>query len=247
MSGPNEMGDGRLYDEPSLVEYIAARLGFNHLSRVLPGSDIYPPYLFVGIFLILDHGVIQLFIHLNGGTHILIDFPNVIIGPIAVLFGVFGIRYMSNGYSDALAATRVQRRVDESDINRFRRMVAWRTKIAIFLLAVVILYAHIILNVGLSTVIREGGGGISLFNWLFAFEFVYLPVIVEFALTYYYIHFRLPRHLQDTDIDLFFYDPRNMGGFAAVGTLLKWSYYLYTAGLLMFFIVVYGGVILQLI
>ncbi|TKX52772.1 hypothetical protein EXE42_15450, partial [Halorubrum sp. SP3] len=44
---------------------------------------------------------------------------------------------------------------------------------------------------------------------------------------------------------MFFYDPRNMGGFAAVGHLLKRSYYIYTAGLLLFFLLVYGPVLLS--
>jgi hypothetical protein len=74
---------------------------------------------------------------------------------------------------------------------------------------------------------------------------VFLPVIVEFAFTYYGIHFLLPRRIKQTEFNLFFYDPRNMGGFAAVGQLLKRSYYIYTAGLLLFFLLVYGPVLLS--
>lgn len=233
-----ESDDGRT----NLVERIAGLFGFDALAERLPG-DIYPPYLFVGFFLLFDHGVLQVYVHLNGGTHILLDYPNILAGPVAVFFAVFGIRYMSTNYDDALESVRIHDRAD--DPSPFERTIAWRVKLAVYAISVVVLYANIFLAVGVDSLIRPGGGGITLFNWLFVFEFVYLPVIVEFALTYYHIHFLLPKRIKQTDIGLFFYDPRNMGGFAGIGQLLKRSYYIYTAGLLLFFTVVYGGVLLS--
>lgn len=230
------------YGKPNLVEWMAGLCGFEALAKRLPG-DIYPPYLFVGFFLLFDHGVLQVYIHLNGGTHILLDYPNILAGPVAVFFAVFGIRYMSKNYDDALESVWIQDRVE--DTSAFERTITWRVKIAVYALAVVVLYANIIFAVGIGSLIRPGGGGVSLFNWLFVFEFVYLPVIIEFALTYYHIHFLLPKRIKQADIGLFFYDPRNMGGFAGIGQLLKRSYYIYTAGLLLFFTVVYGGVLLS--
>lgn len=67
--------------------------------------------------------------------------------------------------------------------------------------------------------------------------------MVEFVLLYFSIHVLLPRRIASTDIGLFFYDPRNMGGLAPIGQLFKRTYYLFTAGLLLYFVVVYGHII----
>ncbi|WP_436912151.1 hypothetical protein [Halosimplex marinum] len=224
-------------EETNLIEFMADFFGFSKLSAALPARDIYPPYLFVGFFSFLDLAVLQVYVHFNGGTHVLIDSPNVVAGYAAVLLGVYGVRYMSNGYEDALSAARIRNRIDRSEVDRFRQTVSRRTKVIIYVTAVVVLYANTVLNVGIPN-------RVTAINFLFTWEFVFLPVIVEFALTYYGIHFRLPRQIRKADLNMFFYDPRNMGGFAAVGQLLKRSYYLYTVGLLLFFFLVYGAVFL---
>ncbi|WP_139835131.1 hypothetical protein [Halorubrum ezzemoulense] len=231
-------GNFEAKDEKNLIEYIAALCGFSRLSTALPGRDIYPPYLFVGAFSVLDLAVLQVYVHATGGTHILIETPNTAAGYAAVFLGVYGVRYMSSGYEEALAALRAQDRVDTADINQFQRIFSWRTKVIIYLCAVLVLYANTILNVGVPN-------QVTAINFLFTWEFVFLPVIIEFAFTYYGIHFLLPRRIKKTECNLFFYDPRNMGGFAAVGQLLKRSYYIYTAGLILFFLLVYGPVLLS--
>jgi hypothetical protein len=229
--------------DPLLVEKLADLFGFGLLSDKLPG-DVYPPYLFAGFFLLVDHGIVNVYIHLTGGTHVLVDVPNIVAGPPAVLLAAFGIRYMTNRYQDAIADIRLHDRLDDEEtISPFRRVVPWRAKLAVYLAAVVVLYANIFFAVGLENINRPGGGLIELVNWLVIFEFVYLPFVVEFALVYYGIHFLVPRRIERAGIGLSFFDPRNMGGFAELGQLLKRSYYLYTAGLLLFFVVVYGAVI----
>jgi hypothetical protein len=222
--------------ETNLIEYMASLFGFARLSAAIPRIDIYPPYLFIGFFTILDLAVLQVYVHLTGGTHILLEAPNTVAGYIAVFLGVAGTRYLARGYEDAMAAIRLQDRIDGTQLDQFRQTVRWRTKVTIYATGVLILYANTVVNVGVPA-------RVTAINFLFTWEFVFLPVIVEFALTYYGIHVRLPRQIKRVDIELFFYDPRNMGGFGAVGNLLKRSYYLYTAGLLLFFVLVYGPVL----
>jgi hypothetical protein len=225
-------------DERSLIEFFATLFGFGKLSAALPARDIYPPYLFVGFFAVLDLAVLQVYVHLTGGTHILIEGPNVVAGYAAVVLGVYGVQYMSRGYEDALSAIRIGDRIDLDENDQFLRTVSWRTKVVVYVVALVLLYANTILNVGVPN-------QVTAINLVFTWEFVFLPVIVEFALTYYSIHFLLPRQIKNADLSMFFYDPRNMGGLAAIGELLKRSYYLYTGGLLLFFFLVYGTVFLS--
>lgn len=222
--------------ERNLIEYMATMCGFGRLSGALPGPAIHPGYLFIGAFGLLDLAVLQVYIHLTGGTHILLETPSTAAGYAAVLLGVYGVQYMSRGYEDALGMIRAQERADTMRLNQFQQIVRWRTKVFIYLLAAAVLYANTILNVGVPT-------NVTAINFLFTWEIVFLPVIVEFALTYYGIHVLLPRRIKQTEFNLFFYDPRNMGGFAPIGQLLKRSYYLYTGGLLLFFLLVYGPVL----
>ena len=225
--------------ETNLIKHMADLFGFSRLSSALPIIDIPSPYLFIGFFSFLDLAVLQVYVHFTGGTHVLIESPNTAAGYAAVLLGVYGVQYMSSEYEDALSAIKIQERIDSSELDQFQYRVSWRTKVTIYIAAVIILYANTILNVMIPT-------RVTAINFLFTWEFVFLPIIIEFALTYYGIHFLLPRRLKRADLNIFFYDPRNMGGFAAVGQLLKRSYYLYTVGLLLFFFLVYGAVFLSL-
>lgn len=223
----------------NLVEYIAAIFGFDKLAQMLPGKDIKPSYLFIGFFSILDLAILQVYVHFTGGTHIFLRSPNVAIGYATVILGVFGIEYMSRSLNESISAVRVHERVEDYENSETQWIISWRTKIIIYIIGVIILYAHAIFNVGIPN-------QVTAVNLLFTWEFVLLPIIIEFTLTYISIHIRLPRQIKNTDMNMFFYDPRNMGGFAAVGVLLKRSYYLYTIALLMFFIYVYGRVFLSL-
>ena len=237
----------RLQSDELLIERFATLFGFEKVSAILPGPNIYPPYLFVGFFLFLDHGIIQTFIHFTGGTHALVSNPIIFAGVGAAFLGVFGIRYMSDKYARAIADIRIHDRIDDELTSSFERPISWRLKIVVYFFAVVLLYANILVSIGVPTLLQQRTGAlpVHLFNWFFVFQFVYLPIVVEFGLLYYSIHFSIPRRIKRADIGLFFYDPRNMGGFAAIGQLLKRSYYLYTAGLMGFFLLVYGGVLLS--
>jgi hypothetical protein len=225
--------------DTNLVEYIAAVFGFAKLSRILPGKDIKPSYLFVGFFSFFDLAVLQIYVHFTGGIHILVKSPNTAIGYVAVILGVFGIEYMSNEYTKAISAIRVHERIENLESNNLQWTISWRRKVFIYIAGVITLYAHAIFNVGIPD-------KITAINLLFTWQFVLLPVIIEFSLSYISIHIQFPRQIKSADMNMFFYDPRNMGGFAAVGTLLKRSYYLYTAALLMFFVFAYGRLLLSL-
>jgi len=222
----------------NLVDYIATIFGFAKLSQALPGKNIRASYLFVGFFSFLDLAILQVYTHLTGGTHIFFKSPNVAIAYATVILGVFGIEYMSTSLEETISAIRVHERIENYENSETAWLISWKTKFLIYIIGVLILYAHAIFNVGIPS-------QVTAINLLFTWEFVLLPIIVEFTLTYVSIHIRLPRQIKNTDMNMFFYDPRNMGGFAAVGTLLKRSYYLYTVALLMFFIYTYGRVFLS--
>lgn len=232
--------------EPLLIEWVAEKSGFNYISTKLPVSNLYPPYLYLFAFLFLDFGVISVYNHFTGGEHVLLRNPTAVVGIIGVFLAAFGIRYMADQYHDAVNALRVaDRDIDSEDKDRFTYLVSLRSKKLAWLCVVIGLYLHIFVNIGISNLISFAGPAV-LINRLFTWQIGYLPFVVEFAFLFYGIHFRLPRRIKQVGLNLFFFDPRNMGGFASIGQLLKRSYYLYTIGLLIFFILTYGIYIINL-
>lgn len=227
------------FQQQLLVEQVAEFLQFDRLARWLPGSPLYPPFLFLATFLTIDLVLVNAYKMATGYQHILVQSPTVIAGPLGVVVAAVGIRYMANTYSDAMLQLDARNREAESDVEALDELVAPRVKWGLYFVAVVVLYGWVIFAVGIENIVAfEGPAG--LVNYLFVWEIGYLPFAIEFGLLYYSIHFALPRRIADVDLTLFHYDPRNMGGFAEIGQLLKSSYYLYTMGLLLYFILTYG-------
>lgn len=231
--------------EPMLIEWVAEITAFDKIASKIPFSTIYPPYLYLSAFLLLDFGLINGYNHLTGGEHILLQAPTAVAGIIGVYLAAFGIRYMATQYRDAIDALQVSDRdIDANQKERFSHLVSLRLKKLFWVIAAVVLYLHVIVNIGINNLLSFAGPA-ALLNRLFVWQIGYLPFVVEFGLLFYGIHFQLPRRIKHVGLNMFFYDPRNMGGFAPVGQLLKRSYYLYTMGLLLFFILTYGVYIIN--
>lgn len=230
------------FEQTLFIEKLARSLKFDTMAETIPGPDIYPPYLFLGVFLLIDLGIVNTYSHFTGHPHVFIASPTAIAAPLGLVLAAVGIRYMSDGYADAISDLHVQDRVRESELTMFRRLVSYRLKIGVYGVAVVVLYINNLINVGVSSIVAVGGD-FALINWLVIWPVAYLPFVVEFALIYFGIHALIPRRISRADLGLFFYDPRNMGGFGPLGQFLKRSYYLYTIGLLLYLVLVYGPVI----
>ena len=224
------------FEEDLLIEKMANLFRFDKLSEKLPGRDIYPPYLFLGFFVFIGNGVVQVYKHFFTEYSHGFGNPAVLIGPVALFVAAIGIRYMSKEYVDAVESLPVDE--EGGDTESFREMFSIKTKIAMYIIAVLTIYAAII-RIGVANILESTATVEFVVNFLIIFQIGFVPFIIEFGLIYLSVHFLIPRRIKKADLNLFYYDPRNMGGFAPVGQLLKRSYYLYTVGLLLFFIVVY--------
>lgn len=232
------------FQQTLLIDEIASLYRFDHLSAKLPGPDVYPPYLLLLTFFFIDFVVVNTYKLLTGYEHILLATPTVVAGPIGILLAAVGIRYMSANYADAIEYLYSHNQGPNTEFGKLGQMVSGRTKWAVYGIAALSEYVYVLFIGGIDAVIAfEGPAG--LVNVLFVHQFGYLPFVAEFALLYFSIHFLVPKRLKDANIELFHYDPRNMGGFAAIGQLLKRSYYLYTAGLLLYFILIYGPFVIS--
>lgn len=229
------------FREALLVERVANALGFATLSKRIPGPGIDPLYLFLGVLLLIDFGIVNTAIHFTIGRHLLVTTPTAIAAIPGLFLAVVGIQYMADGYAEAVARLRIHEREIQLDPSTFERTVASRTKIIAYLIGAVLLTAHVLIN--MSSTILSFAGVPGLVHRLVMWN-IYLLFVVEFAFLYFGVHVLVPRRLKRADIGMFYYDPENMGGFGPLGQLLKRSYYLYTAGLLLFLMLSYGPVLL---
>lgn len=231
------------YRDDLLIETFATLFRFDELAEAVPQWNPYPPYLFYGVWILFDVAILNVYKQLTGGTHALLADPFWITTPLGLVVATIGIRYMADEYADAISQLRISDRIDDSDADRFASILSPEIKAGVYVVAVVLFLWHTLINVGLNTVITIEGVVPGIVTNFFLVPVVYLPLLVEFVLLYFSIQILIPRRIAKTDLGLFFYDPRNMGGFAPIGQLLKRTYYLYTAGLLLYFLMTYGSII----
>lgn len=231
------------YRDDLLVEKVAALFGFKKLADWFPRWSPYPPYLFFGFWILFDIAVLNVYKHVTGGTHALLIDPFWLTIPVGLGLATVGVKYMADGYADAITQLRIHDRINSEEAEKFKETVSLNHKLGAYGIALVLFYTNLFVNFGLSTVLEISGLGPVIVANFFLIPFVWLPLMVEFVLLYFSIHVLLPRRIASADIGLFFYDPRNMGGFAPIGQLLKRTYYLFTAGLLLYFLLTYGSTI----
>jgi len=248
-----EREDPDEYRDRLLIERIAAVLGVDWLADRLPG-DLYPPYLLVVAALLVQFGVVDGYNFFVTGRSTILDNPTSVVTGVGLILAVAGSRWMRDSYADAVADLRPSER-DEihgdadgaggSLPDAFRSIAPLRVTLAFCVIGYVAFFANAFFLLGIDTIVQIRGVFGTVLRDFLVLPVVYVPAMIEFGVLYLGIHVGLPRRIARADLDLFYYDPRNMGGFAAVGELLKRSYYLLTAGLVLYFFLVYGPVILS--
>lgn len=240
--------DTETYRQPLLIEQLAKLFRFNRLSDAIPGQTGNTLYLFYGFWVGFDIFVLNGYRHLSGGKHAFFVDPFWTMIPVGIILATVSVNYMANGYAEAVSQLRVNHRLDGTQDHRvFERPISMRVKLGVYAVALVLFFWNALFNIGLSTLFAIEGVIPALVANFFLIPVIYLPLMVEFVLLYFSIHILLPRRIHRADIGLFFYDPRNMGGFAPIGQLLKRTYYIYTLGLLLYFTLTYGSTIVSAI
>lgn len=234
-----------------LVDGIATLLGFQRLSEPLSrmlSREIPPSYLLVITALIIQLVILDGYNYFITGKNSFVDDPGRLILSFGAILAVVGIHWMQRTYADAVAELELSQRDNKQAQevkHTFTSLVPFRVKIYVYVVAVMASLFNLFVLFGFSTVVEIEGLPRAVINNFVLRPVVFIPLVVEFALLYFSIHFLLPRRIDRADLDLFFYDPQNMGGFAPVGQLLKKSYYLYTGGLLVYFGLAYWPLILS--
>lgn len=230
------------YRSRLLIERVADLTHATHLTNALPG-DVYPPYLLVGSLVFIDYGIIQTYNYLFTDNISWISNPANLTLALGLVVAVVGGRYMADEYADAIVSLNLSDRPDTPDPAQFETLIPLRIKLGVYGVGLALYYLNLFLGPGAETLIAVDGFVKFVIGQFVLAPLVNLVLVVEFSLLFLGIHLVLPRRIAKADPDLFFYDPRDMGGFGAVGQLLKRSYYIYTAGVLVYFVVAYGDAI----
>lgn len=230
------------YRPKLLIERVAERTRITRLADVLPG-DIYAPYLLVGLLLFIDYGILQTYNYFVTGKVSWLSNPSNLTLALGLVVAVIGVRYMADQYAIAVDSLELSDRPNPPDITRFETLVSFRTKLGVYGIGLAVYYLNLFLGPGVQTLVEIDGVFKFVIGQFMLAPLVNLVLVVEFALLFFAIQFLLPRRIAQADLDLFFYDPQNMGGFGKVGHLLKRSYYVYTGGVMVYFLVAYGDAI----
>ncbi|MFB6143253.1 MAG: hypothetical protein ABEJ30_07935 [Halorientalis sp.] len=214
------------------------------LAEYIPGIDPYPPYLLVAITVFIEYGIFDVYNYFISGYNSFLVEPTSLAVPAMVILAVVGTRYIHDTYASAIGALRLDERDLDGDLTAFEGLLSFRVRLAATAVAWVGIQAFNVFVLGIGNLVEIDGIGLVIYGQ-FAFLLVYIPVLVEFGLSYLAVHFVVPRRLSHSSIDMFFHDPRKMGGFQPIGELLKRSYYLYTATLILYFIQTKGPVLLS--
>lgn len=228
--------------EPLLIERLASWFGFSTLAAKFTDTNLYPPYLYVGTFIIINISFGNIYRYWQSGVVGFIENPFGLALPLGVAIATVGIKYMRDGL--AVAEENILAR--DQAINGFteyRSTFSLRTKFLVYAVVVGAYLLYEVFVIGVGTLLQTQGPVLGVFYNLLVLPLCYIAVGVEFVLVYVSVHFLLPRKLANSDLKLFFLDTRDMGGFKPVGNLFKKSYYVYTAGLLVYLVFFYGPVI----
>jgi hypothetical protein len=218
------------------------------LSKALPGPSVYPPYLLVVVGLFIEYGLFDLYNYFVLGKSSFITQPNSLAIPAMTILGVVGLRYIHNSYDDAVPQLGIEDNtvdIDPSMRSQFEGLVPLRVRVLGYLATLVIYYSFLVFVLGIPQVLDISGLGLFLYAQTVSFPLIIVPILFELGISYVAVHVIIPRRIAKADLGLFYYDPRNLGGFEPVGELLKRSYYIYTAILLIWFIQGHAPVILS--
>lgn len=236
------------YRETLLIESVAETLQIEPLCHWLFDREVYGPYVLVGLAVVLEYVIFDAYNYFITGKSSFAfagDPFSLMIG-VGMIIAVIGVRYMIDGYADAIGRLRIEERdIKDTHRNMFERTFPRNSKLVFYFIGFILYYLNLVFILGLSTEFAIEGIAVGVGQEFILFPLVYLPLIIDFLITFLAIHFLLPRRIDKADLRLFFYDPRNMGGFGPVGELFKRSYYAYTAGLLAYFLLIYGAVLLS--
>lgn len=229
--------------DPTLTDAFTRRLGFDRVADLLPGNA--PPVLVYGAAaVVLDFGTVNVTAAVAvDRQYAFVANPFSLAIPAFVLTAAVGVWYMATAYQRTIEDIQLTERSDTDDVPSEGFTVSFRTKLVVYLSVVAGYWLYLFGMVGLDAYLETMGATAFTVVAAVVYPLGYIPIAVEFLLLFASINVLLPKRLVELRPKPAFLDPRDLGGFYPVGELLKRSYYLYTACLLLYLSYVYGPVL----
>lgn len=236
--------DEEIANKQLLTHVFVDRFGFDSLSTKFP-LQISALYLYAATFVLLDFGLINTYFHVfTERSHGFIQNPFSLAIPTAVLLAAVGIRYMTVNYRRALDQTSLWERSDRAVRTKYSEFtVSLRTRTALYIAVLGVYYVYIFGIIGISSYIETFGVVSTVAFAGVIYPLGYVPIAVDFLIQFISVQFVLPKRISTTRPTPAFLDPRDLGGFYPIGEVLKRTYYIYTAGLLLALCYIYGPTI----
>lgn len=217
-------------DEDSIwIDRVAARLGFGHLDSVLPGSPA-PAYIYISCFVIVDIAI-RIYQTVTGVRPILVNNPLWLLQEVALVGAVVAAKWMHTEYAWVLDGMAIHDRVSHPE--RFEQLISDKYLWVGFGLGAIAWWAFALFVVTPAEAMRVGGP-LALVTGLIIIPFGYVPIAIEFLATYLGVVVLFPQQIIRSDLEPYFPDPEQVGGFRPVGELIKSAYYLLMLGLVVF-------------
>ncbi|MFC5134369.1 MULTISPECIES: hypothetical protein [Haloferacaceae] len=233
--------DEEVGDKQLLTYVFVERFGFDGLSTRF-SVTIPALYLYSATFVLLDFGLINAYFHVfTERSHGFIQNPFSLAIPAAVLLAAIGIRYMTVNCRRALDQTSLWERSDGAVRTNYAELtISLRTRTALYISVLGAYYVYIFGIIGVSSYIETFGVVSTVAFAGVIYPLGYVPIAVDFLIQFISIQFVLPRRIGKSRPTPAFLDPRDLGGFYPIGEVLKRTYYIYTAGLLLALCYIYG-------
>lgn len=222
------------------LDRVARRMGFGWVADRMPVvSSASMALVVTGIF--VDTFLLQVTNFALFGREIgFVQNPFVLLGEGGggLLIAVYGVKQLNRKYENAKTRLQLDRR--KGNHEQFDSLAPDRFRWAAWVAAAGLQIAQALFLLGPAEIYRVDGV-FGLVGNFFFIPFVYVPVVVEFAVTYFAIQVLLPRRINKSDdLALDFLDPENMGGLRPIGDLLKQSYYYFVLLYVSVALFVYG-------
>lgn len=193
------------------------------------------------IIVVVEYGFLKTIGHFIGNTHSLVVSPITIIIPIGILTGSFGLQYIWDSYVNMILKFYNKGYIENISQYSIKNVVPVNMQIILYSISIALYWWFLFFRFDIISLLIIYNNYIDTFIFLFFNSFLYIPLVIDFFISFITIQLIVSDNLiSSSDFDIFFYDPRDFGGLKEFGGLLKKSYYFYTIALLLYLLLSYG-------
>jgi hypothetical protein len=218
-------------DDPLWLDSLVGPFGFGGLADRL---GTYPSIVYAVVTVSVWTVGSVIYDLSTGLTPIYVENPYFLLQPVVLVGGAFAARSLHEAYGRVTEEMKLADRADDPQklLDVVPRWLPW-----------------VLFGVGAAAQLVRTYLDFAAFDTTgivangFVFPFVYLPLIVQFAVVYVGIEFVAPWRLTRSEVGVHFMDPHGVGGMRPLGELVKRAYYYIVVGLVAYALITYAPLV----